>query len=81
MKCHCGNIYKHYSGLWRHKNKCSIYEPQPVTKTNDDLTNLTQLVLEVVKSNNELQKQNQELQKQILEVCKNQLLEKVEQKA
>jgi hypothetical protein len=77
MKCDCGNIYKHYSGLWRHKNKCNnlcIHEPPPpppATTTNDELTNLTHLVLEVVKSNNELQKQNQELQKQILEVCKN----------
>jgi hypothetical protein len=44
---------------------------QPVTKTIEDFTNLTNLVLEVVKSNNELQKQNNEMQKQLLDVCKN----------
>jgi hypothetical protein len=36
-----------------------------------DLSILTNLVLEVIKSNNELQKQNQDLQKQVLDVCKN----------
>ena len=46
-------------------------EIQPVTKTIDDFINLTNLVLEVVKSNNELQKQNNEMQKQLLNVCKN----------
>jgi hypothetical protein len=40
----------------------------------DDLTNqrdLKQFVLDIVKSNHELQKQNFELQKQVLDICKN----------
>ena len=70
----CNKIYKSRVGLWYHKNKCNVLcvnETQPVTKTIDDFTNLTNLVLEVVKSNNELQKQNNEMQKQLLDVCKN----------
>jgi hypothetical protein len=69
--CECGKSYKERSGLWYHKNKCGglgITEIQPVT---DDSNNLTNLVLEVIKSNNELQKQNSDLQKQILDICKN----------
>ena len=28
--CLCGNIYKHHSGLWRHKKKCTaINQPVP----------------------------------------------------
>ncbi len=68
--CECGKSYKERSGLWYHKNKCdalSIKEIQPV----DDSSKLTNLVLEVLKSNNELQKQNSDLQRQILDICKN----------
>jgi len=25
-KCECGNVYKHHSGLWRHKKKCKSQE-------------------------------------------------------
>ena len=70
----CNKIYKSRVGLWYHKNKCndsSKNEIFPTAKPSDDLTSLTNLVLEVVKSNSELQKQNSDLQKQILEVCKN----------
>ena len=83
--CECGKTYKYSSGLSRHKNanNCS-----PINTLNsldfttmDDATDvkmLTNLVLEVVKQNQELicqntesQKQNQELQKHMLEICKN----------
>ena len=58
----CNKIYKDNSGLWRHKKKCnSINEMQ---NNNNDITSLTNLVLEVVK-------QNSELQKSILDICKN----------
>jgi len=62
--CMCKKVFKTNSGLWKHKQTCNIIN-------TSDITSLTNLVLEVVKSNNELQKQNQEMQKQILEVCKN----------
>lgn len=60
--CDCGKSYSDRTGLWKHKQKCN-----DITSINS----LTNLVVEVVKSNNELQKQNQEMQKQILDICKN----------
>lgn len=61
-ECHCGKQYTHRQSLSVHKKKCSV-------KTTDQM--LVQLVLDVVKSNNETQKQTNELQKQVLEICKN----------
>jgi hypothetical protein len=70
--CNCSKVFITNSGLWKHKKKCN-----DVPDTTN-INNLTNLVIEVVKSNNaiqvqnlELQKQNQEMQKQILDVCKN----------
>ena len=57
----CDKIYSSYHSLWQHKRKCS--DKQPPIDT-------TALMIEVIKSNGELQKQNQELQKQILDLCK-----------
>ena len=73
--CECGNIYKHSSGLWRHKKTCNITE-SPIENTIIDsslneIKVLTELVVELVKNNKELQKQNQDFQKQVLEICKN----------
>jgi hypothetical protein len=67
IQCECGNVYKHQSGLWRHKKTCN-YEGQ---SNVSEIQTLTNLVLDVVKSNTDLQKQNQELQKQMMEMCKN----------
>ena len=47
-ECHCGKQYTHRQSLSVHKKKCSV-------KTTDQM--LVQLVLDVVKSNNETQKQ------------------------
>jgi hypothetical protein len=33
FKCICGNIYKHNSGLWRHKKNCNVSVPVPVPST------------------------------------------------
>ena len=76
--CICGKTYIHNSSLWNHKKKCNnikidINEKKNtaidlVIKEQNDLKNI---VIEVMKSNNELQKQNFELQKQVLDVCKN----------
>ena len=65
--CDCGKFYIDRTGLWKHKQICNIKN----SIKSDDITSLTNLVLEVVKSNSELQKQNQEMQKQILDICKN----------
>ena len=72
--CNCGKIYKERSGLWRHEKKCTYEEPiTQLTKEDNpvELAFLSNLVLEVVKSNAELMKQNQEFQKQMFDMCKN----------
>ena len=60
--CSCGKTYKDKSGLWRHKKKCT--DEYLSNDCVNDNTLLTNLVLEVVKNNNDLQKQCVELQKQ-----------------
>ena len=65
MKCHCGKIYKYYSGLWRHQNTCVKEEAIEKSSDNQNLLDF------LIKQNQEMQKQNQEMQKQILDVCKN----------
>jgi len=90
--CDCGKKYITNSGLWKHTKQCKEIK---LNETTNDLSNngispvevsyLTNLVLEVVKNNTELQKhtneiqkqnyelqkQNQEFQKQMLDICKN----------
>lgn len=75
---HCDKCYKTYysrNGLWQHNKKCILKNekniaPQENT-TNKTFETLTHLVLEVVKSNNEMQKQNNELHKNVMEMYKN----------
>ena len=78
MSCNkCNKLYKSRVGLWRHKKMCidkeeEIYLPienSVLDSSSNEIKILTNLVLEIVKSNNELQKQNKELQKQVLDVC------------
>jgi hypothetical protein len=61
----CGKPYSSRNGLWKHSKVCSE------KKHNKCPEITTELVIEIIKQNQELQKQNNELQKQILEVCKN----------
>ena len=70
----CEKSYKFNAGLWKHKNTCkgssnnqNINQNNQNNQNNNDMRNL---VLEVVKSNTELQKQNLMLQQHILDVCK-----------
>ena len=66
---HCTKEYRSREGLWKHKKTCSppiLNEPSA-----NEVKFLTNLVMEIVKNNNDLQKQNHELQKQVLDVCKN----------
>ena len=72
----CKKEYKTLSGLWKHKKKCT--ETIVFDSSYNEIKMLTNLVLEVVKQNQELitqnsevQKQNQELQKNVIEVFKN----------
>jgi hypothetical protein len=66
----CNKVYKSRKGLWSHNKKCNVITNiNTCTKHNADTSegevkNLTTMVMELMKSNNELQKQ-------MLEVCKN----------
>ena len=69
-ECECGKIYTHRASLFNHNKKCiGVNKVLPENIIVSDISNnqfemLTNLVLELVKSNTELQKQ-------MLEVCKN----------
>uniref|UniRef100_A0A6C0IM99 C2H2-type domain-containing protein n=1 Tax=viral metagenome TaxID=1070528 RepID=A0A6C0IM99_9ZZZZ len=73
----CNKSYKTSSGLWKHKKICSFEEEnitisnQPLDTSSSEMKVLSNLIMEMVKSNSELQKQNCDLQKQVLDVCKN----------
>jgi hypothetical protein len=76
IACECGKTYKDRTGLWRHKKTCNnkfLYTNENLDQTEilDDENKLISLILDVVKSNSDLQKQNQEFQQQMLEMCKN----------
>jgi hypothetical protein len=69
----CHKKYKDNSGLWRHKKKgCTIPcleiehsdKESEITSDKEDMKLLTSLIMEMMKS-------NQELQKGLMEVCKN----------
>jgi|688.fasta_scaffold423695_1 hypothetical protein len=68
----CKKTYESRSGLWRHQKTCGVIKNtsnallihEPHHTSSNENTLLTNLVLEVVKSNNELQKQHTDLQKQ-----------------
>ena len=78
----CEKKYKSRVGLWYHQKKCKNTSPvetptlegveTPVLDSSlNEIKVLTELVIELVKNNTELQKQNQDFQKQVLEICKN----------
>jgi hypothetical protein len=61
----CNKTYKARNSLWYHKQKCMPFENKTVIDTStNDVSALTNLMIEMVKSNGDLQKQ-------MLEICKN----------
>jgi hypothetical protein len=61
----CKKTYKARNSLWYHEQKCKQNEPQPtIEKSDDENKSLANIVIELIKS-------NVDLQKQIMEVCKN----------
>lgn len=79
-KCICGNTYQYQSGLSRHKRaeNCKKNANNEHYKNEGEFKTLTNLVLEVIKQNqelvslnNEAQKHNQELTNKIVEICGN----------
>ena len=78
--CDCGKEYLYHSGLWKHKKICNSVATKSLSGDKNNLVYVNKnytneitpdLIIEIIKQNQELQKQNQDLQKQILEVCKN----------
>jgi hypothetical protein len=69
VKCiRCNKQYKSASGLWKHNKICIKLHEEPNTiilqNSPEEVKNLTSMVMELMKSNSELQKQ-------MIEVCKN----------
>jgi hypothetical protein len=74
--CECGKKYKHRQGLWKHQKKCpgvteDILQSSVTTASNNEIQMLTNLVMNVVKQNQELTTQNNELTNKIVDICKN----------
>jgi len=61
-ECNCGKIYKHRSSLCAHKKICNFIENTENIKEKNEIT--TELILNIIQ-------QNQELQKQMIELAKN----------
>lgn len=55
----CGNTYKYNSGLWRHSKICKYNSPtvNGEKNTSENIKMLKSIVLDLIKSNSELQKQ------------------------
>ena len=72
--CSCGNVYKHQSGLSRHKKKCeSTHENITMTVEEDEPENnqySADLILELLKQNQEFKELILEQNKQMLEISK-----------
>jgi len=68
--CDCGKNFKSYSGLWRHQKKCNYVDENKTSLVdnknieNNNFEAITNILIDIMKS-------NQELQKQMIEaVCK-----------
>jgi hypothetical protein len=73
--CMCDKHFITYSGLWKHKKKCSDNQNnknQPGEMPN--VQTLTNMVLDVVKQNNELAQQNNNLTNKLFDIYKNNTL-------
>jgi len=66
FECECGKSYKNKSGLWKHKKKCNF-----VDKVENEIVNTSEKS-QTINENLivELLKQNQDFQKQIIELMK-----------
>ena len=69
--CVCGKEYCHRQGLWKHKQLCTEPEPELAQnniisqeKSPEEVKTLSNMVMELMKSNSDLQKQ-------LVDVCKN----------
>jgi hypothetical protein len=74
--CECGNVYKHRQSLFNHKKKCAIQNSDDLNQ-NENISILnfdTNVVLELVKKNQEFQKEMFiEMQKQMFDFMKDKI--------
>jgi hypothetical protein len=74
-ECSCGKTYKDNSGLWRHKKKCINLKQDGNKNENESKNKIpelsAELVLCILKQNNEFQELIWEQNKTILELSKN----------
>ena len=74
--CKCGKKYMHYSGLWRHQQKCKGEHDQIDTSTLD-----MNLIMNLLKQNDEFKslivEQNNKMMEAFQEVCKNNIAKEV----
>ena len=69
--CDCGKSYKHRQGLWKHQKNCLIGDKfDGHNYEKNDIKILTNLVMDVVKQNQELTSQNKELTNKIVDIYK-----------
>jgi len=59
----CNKIYNVRNSLWYHQKKCKDVETQQATQAITEINSISSLVIDLIKS-------NQDLQKQMLDVCK-----------
>ena len=83
-KCNCGKEYKHRQGLWKHKQVCSNQDKQ-ICSNQENITTKDsnalfdkELIMMLIKDNNELRKMMMEQQtlmidtnNKVLDICKN----------
>jgi hypothetical protein len=62
--CECGKKYRHRQGLWKHKKNCKIETNTDNLKEPNEIKILTNLVMDVIKQNNDLTHK-------IFDICKN----------
>jgi len=55
----CSHEYSSYTGLWQHKRKCNVQSQVP--PPTPEPVPVSDILAEILKSNNELQKQMMEL--------------------
>ena len=71
----CEKCFITYSGLWKHKKKCcdnkNMKNAKNVTDLIPNIQTLTDMVLDVVKQNNDLAQQNSKLTDKLFDICKN----------
>ena len=70
IKCDCGKEYKHMSSLSKHKKSCLLYITNPQNPNTINDVNLSSLVLDIVKQNQEFKELIIDQNNKMLELVK-----------